>query len=182
MKKQLINFHLLTSIDDIMWLLNIRGNDLTYSPLLISYAIISENQLLFFVEPEKVPAKVAEEFKRLGIIILPYKEIYRTLSALREGSSILITPATTSLSLYKSIPGILRISEDISIPTRLKAIKNKAEIDNIGKVMVKDGVALTKFFYWFEQSLGNEVITELSLADKLLGFRSQQSDFLGPSF
>jgi len=182
MKQQLIDVHLLTSPDDIMWLLNIRGSDLAYSPLLSSFALISDSRLLFFTESKKVPNELSEEFSRLGIEMHPYNEITGFLSTLRENSSILITPVTTSVKLFNSIPGKLRITEDISIPCRLKAIRNKTEIENTGRVMIKDGVALTKFFYWFEQNLGREVMTELSLADKLLCFRSQQSDFIGPAF
>lgn len=182
MKKQHIDIHFLTSVDDIMWLLNIRGNDLAYSPLLISFLLISEKQVLFFVENKKIPIRLAQEFNMLGMVLMPYEEAAGIISDLSEGSSILINPATTSVSLYNSIPERLRIIEDISIPTRLKAIKNKTEIENIGKVMVKDGIALTKFFFWFEHSLGKIVLTELSLADKILEFRSAQKDFLGPSF
>ncbi|MCJ7447253.1 MAG: aminopeptidase P family protein [Bacteroidales bacterium] len=182
MKKQHIDIHFLTSVDDIMWLLNIRGNDLAYSPLLISFLLISEKQVLFFVENKKIPIRLAQEFNMMGMVLMPYEEAAGIISDLSEGSSILINPATTSVSLYNSIPERLRIIEDISIPTRLKAIKNKTEIENIGKVMVKDGIALTKFFFWFEHSLGKIVLTELSLADKILEFRSAQKDFLGPSF
>ncbi|MBG0859320.1 MAG: aminopeptidase P family N-terminal domain-containing protein, partial [Bacteroidales bacterium] len=157
MKQQLIDVHLLTSPDDIMWLLNIRGSDLAYSPLLSSFALISDSRLLFFTESKKVPNELSEEFSRLGIEMHPYNEITGFLSTLRENSSILITPVTTSVKLFNSIPGKLRITEDISIPCRLKAIRNKTEIENTGRVMIKDGVALTKFFYWFEQNLGREV-------------------------
>ena len=182
MKKQHVDFHFLASVDDIMWLLNIRGNDVEYSPLLMCFLLISEKQILFFVENEKIPIGLAQEFKKLEMVLMPYEEAASTISGLTEGRSILINPATTSVTLYNSIPERLRIIEDISIPTHLKAIKNKTEIENIGKVMIRDGVALTKFFFWFEHSLGKIVLTELSLADKILEFRSMQKDFLGPSF
>jgi Xaa-Pro aminopeptidase len=182
MKNQGIDFHLLTSIDDIMWLLNIRGNDVVYSPLLTSFALIGDSQMLLFVDDKKIPLKLAEEFDKLGIVMLPYEETAGMISVLTEGSSILITPATTSVALFNSIPGRLRIIEDISIPTRLKAIKNKAEIGNISAVMVKDGIALTKFFFFIERNLGIVPMTEVSLAVKLQEIRSHNKDFLGPSF
>ena len=182
MKKSHIDFHFLASVDDIMWLLNIRGNDVTYSPLLISFLMISEKQILFFVENEKIPESLVQEFKRTELVLMPYEEVVSTISDLPEGSTILIDPSATSVTLYNSICKKLRITEDISIPARLKAVKNRTEIENIGKVMIKDGVALTKFFFWFEHTLGKIVLTELSLSDKILEFRSMQKDFRGPSF
>ena len=177
-----VDFHLLTSLDDIMWLLNIRGSDIHYSPLLISFAIIAEEQILFFTEESKIPLKLASEFDRLGIVMLPYEEAAGMLSTLSSNSSILINPASTSSALYYSLPEGMKIIEDLTIPTRLKAIKNKVEIDNIGKVMIKDGVALTRFFYWFEQNSGSENLSELSAGEKLNYLRSENENYLGPSF
>jgi Xaa-Pro aminopeptidase len=182
MKKLGIDFHLLTSPDDIMWLLNIRGNDLPYSPLIFSFAIIGEDQILLFVSEDRIPHELASEFDRLGIIMLPYEETAGMISALTDGNTILISPSKTSVSLYNSIPERFRIIENISIPSRLKAIKNKTEIENIGKVMVLDGVALTKFFYWIESDLGIVPMTERSLVMRLHEFKIRLKDFLGPSF
>ncbi len=176
------DFHLLTSVDDIMWLLNIRGSDLKYSPLLLSYALIGKEQILLFIDEAKIPLKLASEFDRLGITLLPYEEINEVIPAVTEGSSVLINPATTSVSLYNSISSKSKIIETISIPARLKAIKNKTEIENICNVMIKDGVALTKFFCWFDFNNGKLPMTEKLLSEKVLEFRSQQNDFLGPSF
>ena len=182
MKSRNIDYHLITSVDDIMWLLNIRGNDVQYSPLLLSFAIIGEDQVLLFTEEAKIPFRLAAEFDINGIVILPYEETDAVLLSLPEDSSILITPATTSESLYKSIPKGMRIIEDFSIPGKLKAVKNMVEIENIGKVMIKDGIALTKFFCWLEQNLHMTNITELLLNEKINGFRSEQENFLGPGF
>lgn len=182
MKRKDVNYHLLTSVDDIMWLLNIRANDVQYSPLLISFAIVKEDQVLLFTDEKKIPIKLASEFDKLGIVILPYEEINCVLSAIPSGSSILITPKTTSASLFYSIPEEVYIIEDISIPTHLKAIKNNTEIDNIRNVMIKDGVALTKFFFWLEKNIGKIRITELSSTQKLLELRLQQTNCTGPSF
>jgi Xaa-Pro aminopeptidase len=182
MKKQNIDYHLLTSIDDIMWLLNIRGNDVKYSPLLTCFAIVDEDQLLLFVNDKQIPFKLAMAFDKLDIVMLPYEEIEGMISTLLSDSSILITPGTTSSSLFKAIPAGVKIIDDISIPTKLKAVKNKTEIENIGKTMVKDGVALTKFFYWLEHNYGSEVISELSIASRLSDLRSEQENYLGPAF
>jgi len=182
MEQQGIDFHLLTSSDDIMWLLNIRGSDVKYSPLMLSFAIVGTDQILLFADENKISFRIAMEFDKLGIVLLPYEETAAVISSLDSETTILITPATTSASLYNSIPSGMKIREEISIPSRLKAIKNKVEIENIGRVMVKDGVALTKFFFWIEQNTGLVTMSELSLAEKLNNLRSEQENFLGLSF
>jgi len=177
-----VDYHLLTSTDDIMWLLNIRGKDVKYSPLLTSFLIAGEEQIMLFTDENKIPLKLASEFDKLGIVMLPYEETAAILSALSPDSKILINPYTTSYTLFNSIPEGMKIIEDLTIPTCLKTVKNGVEIENIGKVMVKDGVALTRFFYWLERYSGSEPISELSLADKLNDLRSEQENYLGPSF
>ena len=185
-RKQMVaensDYHLLTSNDDIMWLLNIRGSDLKYSPLLLSYALIGKDQILLFIDEAKIPLKLASEFDNLGVTLMPYEEINNVIPSVTEGSSVLINPLATAVSLYNSISEKSIIIENITIPSRLKAIKNKTEIENICNVMVRDGVALTKFFYWLDFNSGKLPMTEKSLSEKILEFRSQQKDFLGPSF
>ena len=173
--------HLLTSLDDIAWLLNIRGSDVKYSPLLTSYMLLSDSRLDLFVDSAKISEQLQTKLKKAGVNILSYNKINDSIGKI-AGSSILITPGTTSAMLYASVPGNIEIIEDISIPTRLKAIKNSIEIKHIRNVMVKDGVALSKFFFWFENTLGKEKITEISAAEKLLSFRLQQENCKGASF
>jgi Xaa-Pro aminopeptidase len=182
MRKRKINYHLLTSLDDIMWLLNIRGDDVNYSPLLTSFAIIGEEQVLLFVDESRIPYKLAVEFDKLGVVMLPYEETSGMLSTIPAGSSVLLSPVTTSVSLFNSIPDGIKIIEDFSIPGRLKAVKNKVEIANIGQAMIKDGIALTKFFCWLEQNSLSLVNTELFLVERLNLFRFEQAGYIGPSF
>ncbi len=180
MRTRNIDYHLLTSIDDIMWLLNIRGNDIKYSPLLISFAVVAEEQILLFADESKIPLKLASEFDKLDITILPYEETAGIISTLPKDSTLLLNPATTSSNLFKAIPSEMNIIEDVTIPTRLKAIKNKVEIDNIREVMIKDGVALTKFFYWLDKN--SDTVSEVSLGLKLDHFRQENENYLKPSF
>jgi Xaa-Pro aminopeptidase len=182
MKRLKLDYHLLTSVDDIMWLLNIRGNDVPYTPLMLSYAIIGEKQILLFTGENRIPSELAKEFDRLGIVVLPNEEVAGILSSLSEGSNLLISPHTTSVYLYYSIPRHVRIFEDKSIPLRMKAVKNRTEIENIDRVMIKDGVALTRFFFRIERSMGQIPMTEVSLSGRLLKLRAQNEDYLGPSF
>jgi Xaa-Pro aminopeptidase len=176
------DWHFLTSVDDIMWLLNIRGNDLPYSPLLFSYALVGLEQILLFVDEKKIPLKLAMEFDRLGITILPYNESPAVLSRIKKGSTLLLDSSKINAFLYDSVSDKATILRDITIPARLKAIKNQTEIENVRRVMVKDGVALTKFFFWLEKNITDQKITELTAAEKLLAFRLQQADCTGASF
>jgi Xaa-Pro aminopeptidase len=182
MGKMKVNYHLLTSTDDIMWLLNIRGNDVLYSPLVASFALVGEGQVLFFVEESKIPLKLAREFDQISVVMLPYEETAGILSTLPSDSSVLLSPGTTSVSLFNALPPGISVIEDISIPARLKAIKNRTEIENIKKVMVRDGVALTRFFFWLHQNAGKNQVTEISAADKLHEYRAQQKNNMGASF
>ncbi len=182
MRKMKTGYHLLTSLDDIMWLLNIRGADVDYSPLLTSFAVVGEEQILLFVDESRISYKLAAEFDRLGIVMLPYEETAGMLATLPSDSSILLSPLTTSVSLLNSVPVGMKIIEDFSIPGRLKSVKNKVEIANIGKAMVKDGIALTKFFCWLELNSLSLLNTEISLVKKLDLFRFEQPGYIGSSF
>jgi Xaa-Pro aminopeptidase len=177
-----LDYHLLASPDDIMWMLNIRGGDVKYSPLLSAFAIVGMEQVLLFADEDKFSYSLASELDRIGVVILPYLEIAAILSHIPEESSILISTESTSLSLYNAIPRGMRISEGLSIPAKLKAVKNNIESAHIGKAMVRDGVALTRFFYWIEQNFGSEPMTEISVASMLESFRSGNEGYMGPSF
>jgi Xaa-Pro aminopeptidase len=176
------DYHLLTSPDDIMWMLNIRGNDVKYSPLVTSFALVTPDQVLLFADDDQIPPVMKRAFDNDGIVILPYDVVGTVLSGLPASSSLLLHKGTTSAALYSSVNPKCAILEDISIPTRLKAVKNSVEIENIKATMVKDGVALTKFFFWLETNIGLQKITEVSAAEKLLGFRMEQEGCVGPSF
>jgi len=104
------------------------------------------------------------------------------LSVPEKGSTVLLSPEKISVAIFNSIPATLKIIEDTSIPSRLKAIKNKIEIENICKTIVKDGVALTKFFHFVDENTGLVPMTEVSLTIRLHECRTMQKDFLGPSF
>lgn len=176
------DYHLLTSLDDIAWTLNIRGSDVSYSPLFTSFGIIGHKDFQLFADSEKIPEKLRMRLEEDNIIIRPYNAISVAIEEIDSGESLIITPATTSALLYNSIKEGINIIEEVSVPTRLKAVKNKVEIEHIKNVMIKDGHALTKFFYWLENNLGREKITEISAADKLLELRMEQENCIGPSF
>lgn len=177
-----LNFQLLTALDDIAWTFNLRAKDVKYSPLFLSYAIIGMHDCYLFVQKEKVPDIIYRQLTDQGITILPYPKVSDILKEIPKASKILLSPGTINCWLYHSIPEQIDIVEGISIPTRMKAIKNEQEIFHIRNVVVKDGIALTRFFIWLEKNLGCERITELTASEKLTGFRADQENFHGPSF
>ena len=182
MKAMDVDYQLLTSCDDVMWLLNIRGRDITYSPLLLSFAIVSRDQVVLFADEGKIPGIMKAELDRDGVVLLPYEITASVLRSLPGGSRLLLSPSTTSATLRGAVPGTIRVIHDLSIPTRLKAIRNETEIKNLREVMIRDGVALTRFFIWLEKSLGREKITELSASARLEALRMEQEGCTGPSF
>ncbi len=182
MKEAGVTHHLLSSPDDIMWLLNIRGRDLEYTPVIFCFALITELQILLFVDERKIGPRLAMAFDSEDIVILPYEEAASMTEFIPDGSVVLLNPDTTSLALYKSVPGGAEIKEETSIPARMKAVKNRVETENMERAMVKDGIALTRFFYWLEQASTDGELNEYNVAEKLHGFRSEQPEFICPSF
>jgi len=176
------DYQLLAAADDVMWLLNIRGKDLVYSPLLLSFAIVSSDQVLFFADEDKIPSSLKADLDKDGIVLLPYDTVSSVIRHLEEGSTLLLSPSTTSAALFRAVPKKVKVTEEVSIPTRFKAIKNRTEIKNLREVMVRDGVALTRFFFWLEKSRGGETVTELSASARLETYRQEQKDYTGASF
>ena len=175
-------YHLLSALDDIAWTFNLRACDVKYSPLFISYALIGMNDVFLFVQKQKLPGNLYHNLTDQNITILPYMDVSGILHDISGDAVLYLNPGTTNTWLYHSIPETAKIIEGLSFPTMLKAIKNETEIAHIGNVMIKDGLALTKFFIWLEQNIGKIKITELSASKKLEGFRAEQEYFKGPSF
>ena len=182
MREKGVNYHLLSALDDIAWTFNIRASDVQYSPLAISFALISETNSLLFIDKDKIPLELKGDLIKAGVEILPYRQIYSTLAKLSPKSRVYLSIASVNTQLYNSIPEECTIVEGISIPTMLKSIKSGKEIAHIKNAMIKDGVALTKFYYWLENNLTSGEHTEMSISEKLEEFRSEQDYFMGPSF
>lgn len=182
MKKYGASHYLLTSLDDIAWLFNIRGNDIPSNPVVLSYAVISEEKAYLFIDKNKVGADASNEFESSGIEIMDYDDIDKFLKGLKKGDKILIDPDRTSIWLYNAIDRDIEKREKLNITTMMKAIKNDIEIKNLKKCYIKDCVALVKFIYWLKKNVGHEHITELSATEKLEDFRREQEYFMQPSF
>lgn len=173
----------LSMLDEIAWTFNIRGNDVTYNPVTVSYAFISEDESVLFVQPQKLTAEVTEQLKKEGVTLADYSRIIPYLSKLKPDTSILLDKNKTNAALYNAIPAACTKIETVSPVALLKAIKNETEIDGFRNAMIKDGVAMTKFYIWLEKALASgEKVTETSAAAKLTAFRSDQDLYVTDSF
>jgi Xaa-Pro aminopeptidase len=181
MRQKNANYHLVTTLDDIAWIFNIRSNDVECNPVTIAYAIIGLEDAYLFIDEEKVPPSLQTQFAQDSVIIMPYQSIRSFLERLSEDNSIIIDSARINIILYNAIQNAKIVSHK-TISTPLKAIKNETEIKHIKNVMKKDAVALLKLFRWLEKSLQDREIPETEVADKLDGFRRDQGKYHGESF
>lgn len=177
-----VDAHVISSLDDIAWLLNIRGLDTLCTPVALSYFFLSKESAFLFIHQEKVPNEMVALLKADGVSLLPYNDLDKFLATVSASSKVLIDPSRSSQWVFQSIPVDCDVVEQTNITTHLKAIKNEVEISNIRKAMLKDGIALTKFLMWLEANLGEQQITEMSAAEKLESFRKEQGNYLLHSF
>ncbi len=177
-----VDFQILSALDDIAWIFNLRGSDLPFSPLFEGIALISRYHEVLFVEEIKLPGEVKAALMKDGVSIKPPEKIAKDLSGLPANSRILINPAKTGLWLSRMIPSHCRIVEGKTIPAMMKTRKNDTEVSHIRNVMVKEGAALVKFFMWIEKNRGSKGITEYSAARQLDRFRNTQENYTGMSF
>lgn len=181
MKKNRTEAHLISSLDDLAWLLNIRGQDVPCNPVVLGFVLITPENATLYIEPSKLTTQATEELKGYGVGVSAYEDIFKTIPTL-DVTSILIDPKRTCFAVYDSIPKQVKIVEKINPSTSLKAIKNKVEVENNRHTFVKDGIALTRFFKWLEENVSSGELSELSIAEKLRGFRESQEGFVDVSF
>ena len=182
MKKFGATAHLLITLDDIAWLLNFRGRDVSYTPVVLSYAVVMIDCVHLFIDSTKLSDEVKDIFAKDNILLHPYNEVYNFVKTLNETEVVLLDPSRLNYALFNSVPANVKTVEDTNPCVLFKAMKNTVEIENIKKAHIKDAVAHTKFLYWLKTNIGKETITELSASDKLESFRAEQENFLWPSF
>ncbi|MNZ07557.1 Aminopeptidase [compost metagenome] len=174
--------HFISSLDDIAWILNARGQDVEYNPVFLSHLYISEKQTVLFIDADKVDIAIQQAFKADGIEIRNYEDTAKFLANISD-ASVLLDPAKVSIYHEQAIAKDIQVVYDINPSTLFKSRKHESEIAHIRHAMVKDGVALCHFFHWLEKALHHrENISELTIDEKITGFRAQQDGFIGPSF
>jgi Xaa-Pro aminopeptidase len=179
MKNMGANYYVISGLDDIAWLLNIRGRDVKCNPLTIAYALISEHRYYLFIDERKVDSEVKAELKKANIEIMPYDSIGEFIKEIKTGT-ILLDPSKNSTWIYSCIN--IKTLEAMDITTRFKALKNDIEIENVRKAMVRDGVAMVKFITWIKKTIKTRNITEIEASDKIFEIRSAGENFYDLSF
>ncbi|WP_414697230.1 aminopeptidase P family N-terminal domain-containing protein [Peptacetobacter sp. AB845] len=182
MKKCGATVHILTTLDDICWTLNMRGDDIDFFPLVLSYAVIEMDKAVLYINEAKLSDEIKEHFAADGIEIRPYNDIYEDVKSICEKEVLLIDPAKLNYSLFNNLPeGCKKVSAP-NPEIIFKAMKNEVEVENMKKANLKDSVAHVKFMKWVKENVNKEVITEMSASDKLDEFRKEMGNFIRPSF
>lgn len=182
MKENNATVHVITSLDDLCWTFNIRGNDVKFSPLVLGYAIVYMDRVDLFVDINKFNDEIKADMAKNNVTYYPYNDIYDAIKKFGADDTLLIDPAKMNYALYNNISADTMKVEKTNPSVLMKAMKNDTELNNIRNAHIKDGVAHTKFMYWLKKNIGKIEITELSASDKLEEFRAEQDGFLWPSF
>ncbi len=182
MKNKGANYYILTSLDDIAWLLNIRGADVPNNPVVIANVIVAEHKCYLYIDSCKVPSLVKLELEAEGIELKANHEIQTFLENLSSGDTIILDTNKTNSRLYNAINSITKKIESPDITTNLKAIKNEVEVKNVKWCEIKDGLAMVKFIKWLKNVVDKEEITEITAEERLEEFRRAQERYVGPSF
>ena len=173
---------MIAALDDICWITNLRGNDIEFFPLLLSYAVITMDDMKLYIDERKLTDEMKEKLAKDQISLHPYNAIYEDVKALPGDAAILVDSARLNYALYNNLPKTAKVIDEMNPTVVMKATKNDVELKNIISAHVKDGVAVTRFMYWLKKHAGKETITELSASEKLENFRKEQEGYLWPSF
>lgn len=182
MEEKHADFFILTSLDDIAWLLNLRGNDIHCCPVVLSYLVMTRKEIFLFAGEAAFSAELIDSLKKDSVFLKPYHEIYDYVKNLSAGKTVLLSMDHANSRLVNSIPDEVSILDEENLTLLPKAVKNPVEVENERTAHIKDGVAVTRFIYWLKKNAGQPGITELSAADYLFGLRKEQENFLGNSF
>lgn len=184
MKDAEANMHILTTLDDIAWLFNLRANDVESCPVFLSYAVVTQSEVMLFARDSAFDETVREYLKENAVVLRSYEDFYGYVAHLAKDKSagnILLCASRISYRLQEELKGCSLI--DRQNPTSfMKAVKNETEQENIRKAHLMDGIAVTKFMYWLKQNVGKIPMDELSAADYLEALRAENESFIEPSF
>lgn len=177
---------LLSALDEVAWLFNIRGADIAYNPLALAYAAVYFDKAVLFVDVEKLSEDDQKALTGSGVHARPYEEFEAFVERIDITRNVIINPRKTNILVRQKLQQrSVNIVEDIDsngTVTSLKAVKNEVEAAGFRHAMELDGVALVRFYIWLEENLGKETITELSIADKQRELRAMSDEFMGESF
>lgn len=174
--------HLISSLDDIAYLTNLRGSDVEYNPVFLSHLLITQKESLLFVDRDKIAQDLKAQLEKEGVFVKPYEEVIIALKML-ENTSLLVEPSKMTALLIESLHSSVKLIEAINPSTHLKAVKNAKEIAHIEDAMIEDGVALCRFFAWLEEALRQgEEIDEVEIDTQITAFRAKSKHYISNSF
>ena len=174
--------HLVSTVDDIAWITNLRGSDVNYNPVFLAHLLIKSNEALLFIGAGKVDAALTAALLADGVRLAPYAEAVHALSTLAPGEVLMLDPRRVTLGLREAVADAVAVVEIINPSTLMKSRKSPQDAAHIREAMAEDGAAMCEFYAWFEQALGQERITELTIDEKLSAARTRRSGFVGLSF
>ena len=174
--------HFVSTVDDIAWLINLRGSDVSYNPVFLAHLLIDLSGATLFIGEGKISDALRGVLAADGVALAPYAAAAAALAALGAGHNLLVDPRRITLGLRQAVGAAARVIEAINPSTLLKSRKNEAEVAFVREAMAEDGAAMCEFYAWFEQALGRERITELTIDEHLSAARARRSGFVGLSF
>ena len=182
MKECGATYHTIATIDDICWVLNMRGDDIDFFPLVLSYMVIKMDGVDLYIDETKLNDELKAEFAEIGVAVHPYNDVYEDTKKIPAGETILIDPARLNYAIYSNIPeGVAKV-EERNPEVLFKAMKNPKEIENMRIAQIKDSVAHVKFMKWVKENAETMEITEMSASEKLDELREEMGNFIRPSF
>ena len=174
--------HILTSLCDIAWLLNIRGGDIQSVPVVLSYLVLTRDQCIWFLQEEVVDDTIRAYLKENHIETRPYDDIYTYVPTIPESAVVLMNKSSVNYRICSELNKNIQVINKPNPTELMKAVKNPVEVDNTRLAHVKDGVAVTKFMYWLKTNIGKIPMTEISASDYLEARRREQENFIDLSF
>lgn len=182
MEKKGATLHLMSSLYDIAWLLNVRGNDIRYVPVVLSYLALTKESCIWFVQDEALSEEVHAYLRANGIRTRAYESFYTYVKEIAKDEVVLMDCSVCNYRICSSIPSEVKILDEKDPTVLLKSIKNPTQVENIRNAHVKDAVAMCKFMYWLKKNVGKIDMTEISVSDYLEELRAQQEGYLELSF
>ncbi|MBI3728358.1 MAG: aminopeptidase P family protein [Burkholderiales bacterium] len=182
MRSKNADWHFVSTVDDLAWIFNLRGADVSYNPVFVGHALISQTEAKLFVSNGKVSAELAAVLAKDGVRLADYSEAASTLATLPADSSIMIDPRRITYGFRQSIPATVKVIEAINPSVFAKSRKTGEEAQFVREAMEQDGAALCEFFSWLEGALGKQRITELTIDEEICAARARQPQFVSPSF
>ena len=175
-------YHTVATIDDICWTLNMRGDDIDFFPLVLSYMVVKMDGVDLYIDETKLNNELKAEFAEIGVAVHPYNDVYADTKKIPAGETILIDPSRLNYAIYSNIPeGVAKV-EERNPEVLFKARKNPKEVENMRIAQLKDSVAHVKFMKWVKENAETMEITEMSASEKLDELRAEMGNFIRPSF